>query len=249
MKTSRWNFALPVALMALLSLSARHDSMAADFAQPELRGTIYATDSGTNQILYLFKRTATRSNGTVHVVRDFLYPSGSLAARESIIFTKGKLTAFELDEKQTGARGTAKLDSTERKLIFTWSEAGKNKSDSEALQRDTIVGDMLPYFIVEHWNELMRGQAASFRFIASSRLETVGFKLVKEADVSWRGTPAVRLRMEPSSVIIRQLVDPLFFIVEKEGPHRVLEYVGRTTPKRRDGTVWKDLDARTVYEW
>jgi hypothetical protein len=108
---------------------------------------------------------------------------------------------------------------------------------------------MLPYFIVEHWNELIRGQAVMFRFIAQSRIETVGFKFVKESDVTWRGKAAVRFRMEASSFIIAQIVDPLFFIVEKDGAHRVLEYVGRTTPKLRDGSKWKDLDARTVYDW
>jgi len=37
--------------------------------------------------------------------------------------------------------------------------------------------------------------------------------------------------------------------VEKDGAHRVLEYLGRITPKQRDGTKWKDLVARTIYDW
>ena len=89
----------------------------------------------------------------------------------------------------------------------------------------------------------------NFRFVASSRLETVGFKLVKDAEENWRGQPALRLRMEASNLIIAQIVDPLFFIVEKDGAHRVLEYLGRITPKQREGAKWKDLDARTIYEW
>ena len=136
-----------------------------------------------------------------------------------------------------------------RRLLFDWTADGKKKTDSEAFVADTLVGDTIPYFIITHWNKLARGEAVNFRFIASSRLETVGFKLVKESEVDWRGTSAVRLRMEPSSVIIRQIVDPLFFTVEKDGAHRVLEYVGRITPKQRDGAKWKDLDARTIYAW
>jgi len=41
----------------------------------------------------------------------------------------------------------------------------------------------------------------------------------------------------------------LFPFVEKDGAHRVFAYVGRTTPKARDGNKWKDLDARSVYNW
>lgn len=224
---------------------------APDYEQPNrFTGTIYETSSGTNKTLFTFKRTAERSNDTVHIVRDFLYPNGSLAARETLVMRQGSLVSFHLDERQTGAHGsTTLLDGSRPKWIFDWTEGGKRKTDNEAAQANTLVGDMIPYFIVAHWDELMRGQAVNFHFIASSRLETVGFKFVKESDLTWRGKPAVRLRMEPSSVIIRQIVDPIFFIVEKEGAHRVFEYVGRTTPKARDGNKWKDLDARTVYDW
>jgi hypothetical protein len=226
----------------------------ADYDQPNrFTGTVYEPASGTNKVLFTFVRTATRSNDTIHVVRDFLYPNGSLAARETAIFKRGRLLSFHLDERQTGARGSSTVAESapgKGKLLFDWVEAdGKKKTDNEDLEPDTLIGDMIPYFIVKHWNDLSRGKPVNFRFIASSRLETVGFKLVKDADVTWRGKPALRLRMEPSSVIIRQIVDPLYFTVERDGAHRVLEYVGRTTPKLRDGSKWKDLDARTVYDW
>lgn len=221
-------------------------------------GTVYETASGTNQVLFTFKRHATRSNTTVHVVREFANPNGTLAARETMKFVRGQLVSFQLDEKQTGARGSATVSIDTKSagklmLLFDWvtTEGGKTKTktDREVLQPDTLVAEMIPYFIVERWNALARGVEVPFRFIVPSRLETVGFKFVKEAEVTWRGQPALRLRMEPSSIVIRQIVDPLFFIVQKDGAHRVLEYVGRTTPKHRDGEKWKDLDARTVYDW
>ena len=230
-----------------------HAAESPDYEQPKLlTGTIYETSSGTNKVLFTFKRTAERSNTFVHIVRDFSYPNGSLAARETLVMNQGSLVSFDLDERQTGAHGRSTvLDGSRPKLMFDWIDGGsaKKKTDSETLQGNTLVGDMIPYFIVAHWDELTRGQPVNFRFIVSSRLETVGFKFVKESDVTWHGKPAVRLRMEPSSVIIRQIVDPLFFVVEKDSAHRILEYVGRTTPKLRDGNKWKDLDARTIYVW
>jgi hypothetical protein len=243
-----------IGLAALMGCLVRAAGAPAYEEPAVLAGTIYETSSGTNKVLFTFKRTATRSNAAVHVIADFLYPNGALAARETIVFQGGQLASFTLEEKQTGARGTSiaapnRKNPAQQELLFSWIEGGKTKTDTETLQADTLVGDMIPYFIVSHWNELARGEAANFRYVASSRLETVGFKLVKESELTWRGKAAVRLRMEPSSMIIRQIVDPLLFIVEKGGTHRVLEYVGRTTPKQRDGSKWKDLDARTVYDW
>jgi hypothetical protein len=241
--------------LALFASAASMDAAAAaaiDYGQPRLlSGTVYETASGTNKVLFTFKRTAMRSNSAEHVTRDLLYPNGNLAARELAGFGRGHLVSFQLEERQTGARGSATVRGPS--LLFDWVEgegaSARKKTDSEKVQPNTLVGDMLSYFIAARWDELARGTPVNFRFIAQSRLETVGFKLVKEADVTWRGTPALRLRMEPSSFLIAKIVDPLFFIVEKGGEHRILEYVGRTTPKVRDGSDWEDLDARTIYDW
>jgi hypothetical protein len=229
----------------------------ADYLHPsQLTGTIYATGSGTNKILFTFKRTAIRSNDIVFVVRDYLYPNGALAAREETAYQSGALLWAKLEERQTGAHGSSTVlgdpkNPSKEKLFFEWSpdKDSRGKKDTEDLRPRTLVGDMISYFIVAHWDELARGDAVQCRFIAQSRLETVGFKFVKESEVTWRGKSALRVRMEASSFIIAQIVDPLYFIVEKAEPHRIFEYVGRTTPKLRDGNKWKDLDARTVYDW
>jgi hypothetical protein len=239
-------------LLSCVLSQAAEKATAVDYEKPALlTGTVYETASGTNRILFTFQRSAVRSNSTVHVTRNFLYPNGNLAARERAVFDQGKLISFHLDERQTGARGSATVRGS--MLLFDWVEgegaAARKKTDSEKLQPNTLVGDMIPYFIAAHWDELARGTPVNFRFIAQSRLETVGFKLLQESEVTWRGTPALRLRMEASNFLIARIVDPLFFIVEKSGDHRILEYVGRTTPKTRDGNKWKDLDARTVYDW
>ncbi len=216
-----------------------------------LAGVVYAR--GTSNVLFRFERTAVRDGDTIRVLRTFTAPDGKLAARERVTFVDGKLAAFQLDELQTDAQGNTRVSPAAKdksKLDFDYAVGrAKKKTGSETAEGEVIVGDMIPYFLVAHWDELMRGQPAKFRFIVQERLETVGFKLVKESEVDWRGKRAVRIRMEPTSIIIAQLVDPLFFIVEKESPHRVLMYDGRTTPKIRHGKSWKDLDAVTIYDW
>ena len=259
MKLLRKSMGAVIGILLIASDKATAQLKDVDYERPSpLTGKIYETASGTNKVLFTFKRTATRSNSTVFVTRDFFHTDGSLAAREQIMFGRGRLVSFSLDEKQTGSRGTATVAADTRnpsrdKLVFSWvtTDGGKTKTktDNEAFEPETLVGDMIPYFVLEHWSELARGEALSFRFIVSSRLETVGFKLTKESETTWRGKPVLRLRMEPSSIVIRQLVDPLYFTVERDGAHRILEYIGRTTPKIREGSKWKDLDVRTIYDW
>lgn len=228
-----------------------------DYAEPPLlTGTIVAR--GSTNVLYHFRRTTIRNNNTVQALRVFTYPDGKLAARERATYVNGKLSAFQVDELQISAQGNARLEPdlknpAKTRIHFDYTvgngAAAKKKTDSGSAEGDVLVGDMIPYFIVRHWAELMRGNAAKFRFVVPARLETVGFKLVKDSEVTWRGQPCVKLRMEPTSVIIAQIVDPLFFIVEKNAPHRILEYDGRSTPKIQRGNAWKDLDAVNLYDW
>ena len=223
-----------------------------DYTEPTLlTGTLYETGSDLKKALFTFRRTATRSNATVHALIEYRSPGGALAARERMVYEANKLVSCELEELQTGAHGSlsASSSSAKTKLLFAYTPAksSRTKTGSEDAPKEALVNDMIAPFIRARWDSLSRGSAVKFRYVALERAETVGFKLVKEAETTWRNKPALRLKMEPTSLVIAALVDPLYFTVEKNGPHRVLEYVGRTTPKIERNGKWKDLDAVTVY--
>src|SRR6267378_2991515 len=108
---------------------------------------------------------------------------------------------------------------------------------------------MVVPFIWAHWDELMAGATVKSRLITLSRTETVGFQFTKAAETVRQGRPVLVVRMEPSSLIIAQFIEPLFFTLEKEGRRRILQYSGRVTPSIRKGDKWEDLDALTVFDW
>jgi len=87
-----------------------------------------------------------------------------------------------------------------------------------------LINDMVAPFLISHWEELSNGREVKCRYIVLPRRETVGFTFTKEREESWSGRAVVILKMEPTSPIIAELVDPLYFTIEKEGPHRVLKY-------------------------
>ena len=90
------------------------------------------------------------------------------------------------------------------------------------------------------------GEALAFELIIPSRLETIGFRLKKDSEVTQGGEAAIVIRMEPDSWLIRQLVDPMFFYVAAKPPHRLIEYRGRISVKSDDG---EDQDLRVVYRY
>jgi hypothetical protein len=238
-------------------ISGQSPAGALDYFEPKvLAGNIYDETANPKTLLFTFRRTATRSNATVQVSREYRTKDGTLAAREQVVYEAGQLVSCELDDLQTGARasfavrpGPTRLK--ERRLLFEYArrKGDKPKTTSEELQPNVLVNDMLTCFIAANWEKLMTGASVPFRLVALERAETVGFKMLKVAESSRSGQAVVRIKMEPTSLIIAALVKPIYFTFEKGGQHRILDYSGRTTPKlARDGK-WKDLDALTVYDW
>jgi hypothetical protein len=87
------------------------------------------------------------------------------------------------------------------------------------------------------------------RYIVVPRAETVGFSFTKHSETA-RGDEAVLVvKMQPTSRLLAALIQPLYFSIERVPPHRVLRYVGRTTPKIQAKGKWNDLDAVTVFDW
>jgi len=222
-----------------------------DYLEPkEFTGKIYS-DASLKRVLFTFNRTATNSGPEIHVVRDFNLPNGKLAARERVVYESGQLKSITLEEAQTGAQGVAKVESLggESKMNFNYSDGSAKKTGSEKFLNEILTSDMVGPFIAAHFEEIAKGAVVKCRLISISRAETVGFKFVKESDSTWNGKPVMLVSLQPSSIIIARLVDPLHFVIEKGGIHRVLQYTGRTTPSIQKDGKWEDLDAVTVFDW
>jgi hypothetical protein len=221
-----------------------------------LTGSIYSAGLDAQKLLFKFKRVATRTGHTLDVVRDYSYPDGKLAAREHVVYEGNALALFELEETQSGEKGSARVfresgNPEQGRIEFDYIKGpdARTKPRSEPLTPDVLVADMMGPFLKDNWDRLARSEKVKCRYIVVPRRETVGFTFGKESDSIWHGREVMIVRMEPSSRLLSALVNPLFFTIERQPPHRVLQYVGRTTPKIASGSKWKDLDALTVFDW
>jgi hypothetical protein len=219
-----------------------------------LTGSIYSSE--TKELLFTFKRTASRSGSTLKVEREFTYPNGKPATRERVLYDSDGLVAYELEELQLGAVGAASIrrtpgrpSSATLELRYAAEQGAKPKTRSEAWQENTLIADMVGPFLADNFTALSRGDTVSCRYIVPDRKQTVGFIFIKQRVSTYQGQQVLVVKMEPRSVVIKAMVDPLFFTIEEAPPHRVLQYTGRTAPKVRTADKWKDLDALTVFDW
>ena len=237
----------------LAAQGSKSDTVPCKYEYPtNWTAAIYAP--GTKNLLFRFRRLATRSGATVSVHRDFADPAGNLAAMEDVFYQGDQLVRYDLKEMQIGAEGSARIrasptDPAKGTLEFEYRPGPNSrlKTSTEALVPDTLIGDMIGPFLGSHWQALQRGEKVRCRYIVVPRLETVGFTFAKEAKGA-ANPNVVIIRMEPTSLIIAALVDPVFFTLEAAPPHNILDCAGRTTPKVQMKGKWKDLDAFTVFE-
>jgi hypothetical protein len=227
------------------------------YEEPKLlTATIYAKDS--RKVLFKFKRTATRAGSKLSALREYTYPDGKPAARERVTYNGNNLATYTLEELQIGAAGSVLVrrepgNPPKGDLRFAYtkdvSAADKPKVSTEAMRNDCLVSDMVATFLESRWAELAKGEKVKCRYVVVPRRETVGFTFLRDSEATYQGRKAVIIRMEATSPIIAALVDPLYFTVEKEAPHRVFQIVGRVTPKIKVGNAWEDLDAVVVFDW
>lgn len=228
-----------------------------DFATPPLlTATIYATGSDHKKTLFTFQRTATRSGTTVHVERKYTAPNGTLAATESIVYESGRLASLEMKEYQAGLWGNLQIkpdpkNPTRQKIVIDHGNDKDTKKSptTDDLAQDTLIDDTIYPFIMANWDGLLKGDKVKFQFVSLEWERTFGFKLSKSGEAVVNGAAVVVIRMEPTNLLVAHVMDPLYFNVEGAAPHRVVGYIGRTTPRIKSGKSWKYLDADTVFDW
>ncbi len=249
-----WCVGLPSGLAAKTASPA--SSPVYDYAKPRLlTGTLYAIGSDRKEILYTFRRTATRSGSDVHVERQFICTNGTLAEVEKVLYESNELVSFEMQDFPARVSGAIRIEpdpeNPTRQKIFISYAHGLNppKGRGRTLQPDTVIDDTLYPFMLAHWDELMRGKAVEFHFVSLEWKRTFEFRLGKTGESARNGRPVVQITMRPASVLVAAWVKPLVFTVEKDSPHRILSYIGRTTPRIQKGKSWKYLDAETVFHY
>jgi hypothetical protein len=232
------------------------DAIVAATPEPKLvTGTLYESGSDQKKILFTFQRTATNSGPTTRVERKFIRPDGFVAVMENAVYESGQLVSYDMKEFQANVWGDIQISFDQKKparkkiSINYRLAADAKKNAGQNLPPDTLIDDNIYPYMLSHWDALMHGDSVKFRLVSLEHETTFGFRFVKESEITLHGLAMVRIKMEPTSLLVSRLIDPLYFTIEKEGAHRIAGYTGRTTPRIKKGKSWKYLDAETVFDW
>jgi hypothetical protein len=227
-----------LALLLLASAAARAENYTA---------TLYEQGSQRAKTLYTMTSAETMAGGALASVRRvYTAVDGKEAALEEATFEAGRLKTFRLDLTQAGEQG--RMEVSGGKLVFSYTAHGKTETASEDAAADLTVPATVVPFLHARWDELAAGKKVTARLAALERRETVGFQWTVEEQTTVEGRPAMVVVMKPSSFIIAALVKPIRMTFDKES-RRLLEYWGRTPPKRQVDGKWEPLDIDAVFRY
>jgi hypothetical protein len=234
--------ALLAALAALAPLS---------FTRAQDGATQYAFegfDLKSGQLAFRGEIKSVQEGGHTKESVRYFDPSGTVIQTLETEFdiASAKLFSMKREFPLTGELESAVIEGDRVKM--THRESAKDKEKQEQIK---WTGTMVfPPTVVPRmqlaWDTLMSGRKLEIDMVVPSRLGSYGFRLAKEAETESEGRKIVVMVLEPGSMLVRRLVDPMRFIWSVDAPRRLLEYRGRTTIKDAKGDP---IDARIVYHY
>ncbi len=204
----------------------------------------YTLESG--ELVFRGERRRSVSGGVETVKTVYSKPDGTVIQEEVASYEVAslKLIAFSKLDHRNGRREDMKVEGGE--VYFLYPEDRDDDTDTDEI--DWEDGMVFSYVIVptirKRWEAIKAGEEVEFELLVPSRQEEIGFRFVDIGTETVGGRSVTVVQMEPSSFLIRQLVDPLKFYMADESPHPLVRYVGRSGVADGEGD---DQDLRFEY--
>ncbi|MEE8396007.1 MAG: hypothetical protein V3S29_08135 [bacterium] len=236
---------IPLYLGLVLAALAPFLPGAAAAGETKTRLELYPLEGGS--LLYIGDRVTVEEQGRVTQTTVFRKAGGGgPILREVWIYDRKdlRLVSQKLENPVSGQREELTRVADTVKMLAR--ENGKEEIERKDLpwEPQMAYSAIVVPTMVDEWSKLAGGGTVAFDLLVASRLGTVGFRLKKDSVARISGEPVMVVRMEPSSWLIRRLVDPLYFFLAQKAPHRLVEFKGRSSIRTDDGDT---QDLRTVF--
>lgn len=170
---------------------------------------------------------------------------GAVIARKHVDFAAHPLhPSFELVDRRTGYVEGLAQPSRGRVTLYH-RKPGQSGRERRTLDApEGLVADAgFDVLVFRHMEALRSGRTLTFPFAVPSRLDTIDFRLRRVARRRVLGREAVVIRMEPESMLLRWLVDPIEVSYAAD-TGRLLRYEGLSNipDPARDGNYRVRID-------
>ena len=167
---------------------------------------------------------------------------GEILTEEKMHRVDGKLVRYDMSQKQLKQEAWIELKND--KVTFNLKKYRKRNYPQTVSKPDNfVVGLMLVPTMVKNWDKFEAGKEVEIKLGVWHRQEAITFDLSKESS----NDKELVVKMNPSSMFIRAVVDPIYFHFDKTTKN-LTKYRGRATPKEQRGRSYYDFDGLVTYK-
>lgn len=207
---------------------------------------LYALEGDT--LLYKASRTISQFEGKVMESTSFKTPDGKPVQEVVGTFVAETLAplSYTLNDARSFQEETLVIEGEKVYMTYLEKLGEEKKTDTIDYKPGMLVISAVTPYIQRNWDKLAAGEKLPFRVMAASKLDSYQFRLMKaEGDKAGKAPEGgMVVRMEPDTWLVRAMVDPLYFVLEGQPPHRVVEFRGRSSVKTDEG---EDQDLRYMF--
>jgi hypothetical protein len=215
-------------------------------AEPDRVGYAYAADS--EAFLYSEAHFETTRDGELATER-VVYRSadGRLLAEKRLDYAPAAFAPrFELSMAVNGYREGLRRTPDGLQTFYRPVDGGRTYTERLTETGDLVADGGFDRVVAARLEDLRAGRTLTFDFLVPGRLSTYPFRVRKVGTARVLGEPALHLRMEPASFLLRWLAEPVEVYYHREHG-RLLRYVGPSNlrdPAGNNPVVRVDFPAR-----
>ena len=186
----------------------------------------FARDAVTQRFLYTevhdFKRSA---DGRVIAAQTRYHDAkGREIARKSLDYRTNRfIPTYRMEmPAQQYAEG---IRSNENPVVLFKQDGGREEVKSLAREPGLEAADSgFNHLLMDHLPRMLQGETVAFRLIVAGNTDRYRFRAKQVAELLVENTPAVKLRVEPDS-LLRMLVEPIELVYDRQST-RLISYKG-----------------------
>lgn len=189
------------------------------------RYTGYAYEEGTKKLIYTEEFTDKFVNGKhTESLTQYFDPKHTLIAERKMDFTHSKNAPnFKTEDLRTGYVEGAEVDGNQVRLFFREDKNSELEEKTFKIPAPVVVDGGFNKFIKDNWEKLQTGDAVTFNFTVSARLNYYTLRASKSASTDSTFT----VRVEPDKAVFRWLTSPI--IIEYDAvTKRINSYKGKS---------------------
>lgn len=123
------------------------------------------------------------------------------------------------------------------------------KTSESSADANLVVPSTVMSYILPRFSELEQGKPIKIRVAVLDRQDAFSFEIKKlRVEKSAAGEDVVVLKMSPTSLFVKALVDPLYFYI-KPKTGEMFGFEGRSALRHKEGDRYKEMNVETRYEY